>query len=59
MFARIIPIPPEVETVGKDVVDAALTVHKSIGPGLLECVYEECMFLRTDTQPGSAGGSSG
>jgi GxxExxY protein len=55
---RIVPIPVSVETVGKDVVDAAFKVHKALGPGLLECVYEECMFhelthnrsLRVDRQ---------
>jgi len=40
----MIPIPAEIEMVGRDVVDAALKVHKAMGPGLLECVYEECMF---------------
>ncbi len=27
----------------KSVVDAAYTIHKKIGPGLLESAYEECM----------------
>ena len=31
------------DLVGKDIVDAAFKVHKSLGPGLLESVYEECM----------------
>jgi len=26
-----------------DIVQAALCIHKSLGPGLLESVYEECM----------------
>ena len=36
------PIPNELEYIGKIVVDAAYTVHKSLGPGLLEKVYEIC-----------------
>jgi len=28
----------------KIVFDAALTVHKILGPGLLESAYEECLF---------------
>ncbi|OOG78230.1 GxxExxY protein [Algoriphagus sp. A40] len=31
------------EEIGKAVVHAAFTVHKSLGPGLLERVYEVCM----------------
>ncbi len=30
------------ERVGKQVVDAAFTVHKALGPGLLESIYEVC-----------------
>ena len=36
------PIPNELEYIGKIVIDAAYTVHKSLGPGLLEKVYEIC-----------------
>lgn len=35
-------IPDELELIGKKVVDAAFTVHKELGPGLLEKVYEVC-----------------
>jgi GxxExxY protein len=28
----------------KVVFDSALKVHKVLGPGLLECAYEECLF---------------
>ena len=34
------PIPPELDTLGSEIVDAAYTVHKNLGPGLLEKVYE-------------------
>src|SRR5260221_3536147 len=31
------------ETVGKSIVDCAFKVHKALGPGLLESVYETCL----------------
>ena len=34
------PIPLEVERVGKAVLDASFRVHTALGPGLLESVYE-------------------
>ena len=37
-----LPITPEEEAVGKAVVNAACIVHKSLGPGLLEKIYEIC-----------------
>jgi GxxExxY protein len=36
------PITSEEELVGKAVVNAAFIVHKALGPGLLEKVYEVC-----------------
>ena len=30
------------EYLGKEIVDAAFKVHKSLGPGLLEKIYEAC-----------------
>ncbi len=36
------PIPEELEVIGKKIVDSAYTVHKTLGPGLLEKVYEVC-----------------
>jgi len=36
------PIPEELDVIGKLIVDAAYTVHKNLGPGLLEKVYEIC-----------------
>jgi GxxExxY protein len=38
------------EFVGKEIVDIAYRIHSSLGPGLLESVYEKCfaheLFLR-------------
>jgi GxxExxY protein len=36
------PIPYDLEIIGSKIVDAAYTVHKNLGPGLLEKVYETC-----------------
>ena len=30
------------EHVGKEIVDIAFQIHKALGPGLLESVYETC-----------------
>lgn len=36
-------LPREIEAVATVIVDAAYTVHKELGPGLLESIYEECL----------------
>jgi GxxExxY protein len=36
------PLPENTEQIGKLVVHAAYLVHKNLGPGLLEKVYEVC-----------------
>jgi GxxExxY protein len=37
------PIPEETERIAAIVLDAAFQVHKTLGPGLLESVYEVCL----------------
>jgi len=37
-------IPERVNFLANRVVNAALTVHKNLGPGLIESVYETCLF---------------
>ncbi|MCH8903659.1 MAG: GxxExxY protein [Bacteroidetes bacterium] len=36
------PIPLELDEIGRKIVHAAYLVHKALGPGLLEKVYEVC-----------------
>jgi len=37
------PLPPEVEKVASETVGSAYKVHRTLGPGLLESVYELCL----------------
>lgn len=37
-----IPLSAEEEALGKAIVNSAFIVHKELGPGLLEKVYEVC-----------------
>jgi len=32
-----------IEAIGKQIVDSAFTVHRELGPGLLESAYEQCL----------------
>ena len=36
-------INPAVEEVAKQVIGAAIEVHRTLGPGFLECIYEEAL----------------
>jgi GxxExxY protein len=33
----------EIEEIGKQIVDAAIKVHRALGPGLLESAYQTCL----------------
>ncbi len=33
----------DIESIGKQIVDSAFTVHRELGPGLLESAYEQCL----------------
>lgn len=37
--------PPETERVARHIVDAAIKVHKALGPGLLESAYNACLMF--------------
>jgi GxxExxY protein len=41
---HIKPMPDRVNQLSSIIVDSALTVHRQLGPGLLEKVYEECLI---------------
>ncbi|GLH68504.1 hypothetical protein GETHPA_00370 [Geothrix rubra] len=36
-------LDPKLEAIGTAIVDAAITVHRELGPGLLESTYEVCL----------------
>lgn len=36
-------IPGEIDSLARQVVDSGFAVHKALGPGLLESVYEACL----------------
>ena len=40
---EFIPISPEVDRIAKIIVNGAYQIHKKLGPGLLESVYEICL----------------
>lgn len=42
------PLSDEEERIARGIVDAAFTVHKTLGPGLLERVYEVCFCHELD-----------
>ena len=33
----------DIEEIGKNIVHSAIKVHKALGPGLLESVYQKCL----------------
>ncbi len=42
------PLTDAEEGIGKAVVDSAFRVHKELGPGLLEKIYEACLCYELD-----------
>lgn len=41
-------IPEDIERIAKLIVESAYTVHKNLGPGLLEKIYEICFCHELD-----------
>lgn len=35
---------PETNSLSRQIIGCAIEVHRSLGPGLLESIYEECLF---------------
>ncbi|HEX3664497.1 MAG TPA: GxxExxY protein [Rhizomicrobium sp.] len=42
------PIPAQLDTIGRNAVDAGLRVHAALGPGLLESAYEHCVAFELE-----------
>jgi GxxExxY protein len=36
-------LPDNIEAIGRDILDAAIRIHRTLGPGLLESAYEACL----------------
>lgn len=39
---KFAPVSDELNRIGREIVEAAFKVHKELGPGLLERIYETC-----------------
>lgn len=42
------PLPPELEELSAALVDSACKVHHTLGPGLLESIYEACLCVELE-----------
>jgi len=40
--AGFLPLPKAYEPLTKEIISIAITIHKRLGPGLLESIYEKC-----------------
>lgn len=48
MSESLTPIPTATEQIARRAIEAAFVVHRALGPGLLESVYEECVACELD-----------
>ena len=44
-MTKEVRIPAEIESLATQTVEAALAVHRALGPGLLESAYHQCMAI--------------
>jgi GxxExxY protein len=49
MGAMISPIPEETEETGRRIIGCAITVHRILGPGFKEQIYERAFCLELDS----------
>jgi GxxExxY protein len=40
----------EINTITQQIIDAGLEVHKTLGPGLLESIYEDCLVIELESR---------
>ena len=50
MTQTFTPISAATEQVGNAIIGAAIEVHRSLGPGFLEKIYQEALCLELDTR---------
>lgn len=43
-------VDPKIDRVARTVLDAAFAIHRALGPGLLESVYEACMAIELENR---------
>ena len=43
-------LPENLEVIGRAVVDSGLTVHRALGPGLLESAYQHCLVHELESR---------
>jgi GxxExxY protein len=44
------PIPPETEVVASHIIGAGIEVHRMLGPGFLEAIYQQALCLELDAR---------
>ena len=50
MITEITPLDPETESVVTAILDSGFTVHRTLGPGYLESIYQTALQLELDAR---------